>query len=320
MISCTEFIPLYSEFFKFLDEQGGHDAVVRYWEHISDYSIGDKTNPYSLASYLEREGGLDGAWAYWNRSLSEEACDVLRIYNKDEQYIYSEMRQCPSRGMLNALGHIEPYYDYCEHCNVIYKRVLEQHGIMSKSDRSQVEHAKCSSLRYLKGHEPKCDYTKPDENMIVVDIKKEDNKYLHRDFHLSGDLALKYCGDEYGENCVCSFLTKYANNYYSPQIADIKERGLVAVEEWIKSVYEIEEASELLHTEMTADVLKVTVDKSPAIAFMRQANQEPSRYYIEQTRTLYSAVADACDLGFTLDYYREDGGCEFRFFVRKYIK
>lgn len=61
MISCTEFIPLYSEFFKFLEEQDGHDAVVRYWEYISEYSIGDKSNPYSLISYLEREGGLDGA-------------------------------------------------------------------------------------------------------------------------------------------------------------------------------------------------------------------------------------------------------------------
>ena len=28
MISCTEFIPLYSEFFKFLEKRGGHDAVM----------------------------------------------------------------------------------------------------------------------------------------------------------------------------------------------------------------------------------------------------------------------------------------------------
>ena len=30
MISCTEFIPLYSEFFKYLDKDGGHDAVMEY--------------------------------------------------------------------------------------------------------------------------------------------------------------------------------------------------------------------------------------------------------------------------------------------------
>ena len=56
MISCTEFIPLYSEFFKFMEARGGHEAVVRYWERISDSSIGDKSNPNSLISFMEQYG------------------------------------------------------------------------------------------------------------------------------------------------------------------------------------------------------------------------------------------------------------------------
>ena len=31
MISCTEFIPLYSELFAFLERIGGYDAVLDYW-------------------------------------------------------------------------------------------------------------------------------------------------------------------------------------------------------------------------------------------------------------------------------------------------
>ena len=77
MISCTEFIPLYSEFFKFLEEKGGHDAVVKYWRYISGNSIGDTSNPYSLISFMQWEGGLDSAWSYWKRVVEEEACDVL---------------------------------------------------------------------------------------------------------------------------------------------------------------------------------------------------------------------------------------------------
>ena len=38
--------------------------------------------------------------------------------------------------------------------------------------------------------------------------------------------------------------------------------------------------------------------------------------YIEETRTLYAAIADGCDLGFELVYYNEDGGTQFRFFKR----
>lgn len=324
MISCTEFIPLYSEFFKFLEEKGGHDAVVKYWLYVSDTSIGDKTNPYSLISFMEREGGLDGAWSYWKRSLSEEACDVFRVYNPKKGYFRSHMKHCPSRGMLNDLKHVEPYHDYCEHCNVIYAPVLAKFGIAYERDDSKKDNAECYCLGYLEGHRPDLDfgnmddYADVDEDSIVLDIKAEEHKYLHRDFHIIGDLALKYCGDNYGDNCVRSFLTSYANHYYAPQIADIKSRGLIAIKDWLEKVYEIEEAGELLHTELTEDCLTVTVDKSPAIAFMYQANQKPSKYYIEQTRTLYSAIADACDLGFALEYYNEDGATHFKFFKRYY--
>ena len=64
MISCTEFIPLYSEFFKYLENRGGHDFVMDYWIHISDTFIGDFNNPNSLAYKCERLGGFEGVIAY----------------------------------------------------------------------------------------------------------------------------------------------------------------------------------------------------------------------------------------------------------------
>ena len=36
MISCTEFIPAYSELFKYLEKVGGKDAVISFWEYLSD--------------------------------------------------------------------------------------------------------------------------------------------------------------------------------------------------------------------------------------------------------------------------------------------
>ena len=188
MISCTEFIPLYSEFFKFIESKGGHDAVVRYWEYISDYSIGDKTNPNSLISFVEKYG-FEGTWKYWSHTLTEEACDVLRIYDPVNKTCYSHMRHCPSKGMLLEMKHLEPYYDYCGHCGLIYSRVLEKYGIMSERDNSCVDHAECSSMMYMRGHRPGPEVSQIDDTKIVMDRKREDNKYLHRGFHLIGDLA-----------------------------------------------------------------------------------------------------------------------------------
>ena len=324
MISCTVFIPLYSEFFKYLEKRDGHNAVMDYWIHISDKNIGDKTNPNSLAYKCEKLGGYEGAVAYWGHTLTEEACDLLRIYNKEKGFIYSHMRHCPSRGMLNELSHVEPYHDYCQHCNVIYRPVLEKYGLTSRRDNSWVDNAECRSIIFPQGKDPGIDLATvqdadvPVENARIMDLKRGENKYLHRDFHFHGDLALRYLGEHFGENGVRGFLTDYVNNFYAPLLADGKKRGLVAIKEWIERLYTVEEASELLTCTLEGDKLTVKIAESPAIRHLRATGTEPCKYYIEQTRTLYSAMADSLNFSFNLDYYDDTGKAEFSFKTRKY--
>lgn len=326
MISCTEFIPLYSELFKFLEKKGGYDAVTDYWYFISDNGIGNRSNVNSLISFLERDKDdpMEGAWKYWEKSLTEEACDLIRLYNPEKDCIYSHMRHCPSRGMLNELQHVEPYHDYCEHCRVIYPPVLRQYGLDARRDNRWVENAECRSIIFKQGKDPGIDLAAvKDEDMIcenarVMDLKKGENKYLHRDFHFHGDLALRYLGEHFGENGVRGFLTDYVNNFYAPQIQDAKNRGLVAIKEWIERIYEIEESSHLLRCTLTEDCLAVSISESPAISHLRATGTEPSKYYIEQTRTLYSAMADSLGLSFNLEYYDDTGKAEFTLKTRKY--
>ena len=326
MISCTEFIPLYSELFKFLEKEGGYDAVMDYWYFICENGIGNKQNKNSLISFLERDkdNPMEGAWKYWEMSLTEEACDLIRLYNPEKDCIYSHMRHCPSRGMLNELSHVEPYHDYCQHCNEIYRPVLEQYGLTSRRDNTWVENAECRSIIFKQGKDPGVDLaTVKDEEMIcqgarVMDLKRGENKYLHRDFHFHGDLALRYLGKHFGENGVRKFLTDYVNNFYAPLLKDAKKRGLVAIREWIERLYTVEEAEDLLETTLEGDTLSVKISESPAIRHLRATGTEPCAYYIEQTRTLYSAMADSLNLSFNLSYYDDTGKAEFTLTRRKY--
>lgn len=144
MISCTEFIPFYSELFTFLEEQGGYDAVVRYWEHISDTYVQDR-----LGKLVEKEG-IRGCWTYWSRSLNEEACDFRMTYDEETERFTIDMRHCPSRGMLNELTYMKPYHNYCGHCAVLYDRVLEKYGVEGTFDFSKVDKAQCFSCRQMK--------------------------------------------------------------------------------------------------------------------------------------------------------------------------
>lgn len=323
MISCTEFIPLYSEFFKYLEKRGGHDAVMDYWIHISNTFIGDVKNPNSLAYKCEKLGGFEGAVAYWGHTLTEEACDLFEMEDRNENVKYSHMRHCPSRGMLNSLSHVEPYYDYCSHCNVIYARILEKYGVVYERDNSGIEHAECRGCFYEKGSTPKFDFrTVSDEELgkrmgeegiTIIEMKSEDNKYLHRDFHTSMDNALKYCGDNFGKEELVKFLREYVRAFYAPTIEEIKSKGLVAIKEWIEGTYEKEEACSLLHTDILDERLVVTVDKCPAIEYMSSLGQSPSEYFIEETRTVYDEIARQCGYSLCLEYYNEDGGTKFIF-------
>ena len=327
MISCTEFIPLYSELFKYLEKLGGHSAVMDYWIHISDTFIGDVTNPHSLAYNCERLGGFEGAIAYWGHTLTEEACDLLQMKDENAKVRYTHMRHCPSRGMLNGLTHVEPYYDYCAHCDVIYSRVLEKYGIVYERDKSGIARAECRDVFYEKGNPPSFDFKSitdealksrdGEDGITIFDMKSEDNKYLHRDFHTSTDNALKYCGDKFGRDEVIKFLREYVRSFYAPQILKIKEKGLQSLKSMIEETYEKEEASSLLHADISDGCLTVTVDKCPAIEYMRSLGQTPSEYFIECTKTLYDEIAKESGLAFTLEYYNEMGGAKFLFKTQK---
>ena len=170
-----------------------------------------------------------------------------------------------------------------------------------------INNAECRDILYEVGHRPDFDYGNvTDADAIsffgadaeVMDIKSEDNKYLHRDFHLLGDNAIKYCADKYGKGAEIEFLENFTRNYYSPVIERIKSEGLMAIKEWLELTYEVEEASELLHTTLSENTLSVTIDRSPVIEYMHSLGKEPSEYYIEQTRTVYSTVASLAGLSF----------------------
>jgi hypothetical protein len=137
MIPCTDFIPAYSELFKFLEERGGRAAVVDFWEYLSDNFLGNLRD-------LVREHGIRGCWLYWTRTLNEEAADFTMELDEEAGEFRILMHKCPSKGLLMALHHVEPYHDYCGHCDVLYRRVLEPLGFECVADLSECDRARCS--------------------------------------------------------------------------------------------------------------------------------------------------------------------------------
>src|SRR5688572_16920822 len=116
MIPCTDFIPAYSELFKYLEEQSGPEAVEDFWNYISDNFLGNLRD-------LVAANGLRGCWMYWSHTLNEEAADFNMELDEERGVFTINMLRCPSMGRLKETIHIEPYHDYCRHCDVLYRRV-----------------------------------------------------------------------------------------------------------------------------------------------------------------------------------------------------
>ncbi len=136
MISCTEFIPAYSELFKYIERKHGKTEVINFWNFLSDEFL---TNLRELVL----ENGIRGCWIYWNKTLNEEAADFTMELDEEAGEFSITMHYCPSKGRLLENRHIEPYTDYCEHCDVLYRRVLEPLGFEYNLDRSQTDYARC---------------------------------------------------------------------------------------------------------------------------------------------------------------------------------
>jgi len=139
MISCTEFIPAYSELFKYLHAKGGEKAVRDFWNYLSDNFLGN------LKSLVEANG-IRGCWMYWSHTLNEEAADFTMELDEEKGEFSILMRHCPSKGRLLELHHLVSYPDYCGHCDVLYRRVLEPLGYDCIADLSRTDQAQCSLL------------------------------------------------------------------------------------------------------------------------------------------------------------------------------
>ncbi|HOJ31688.1 MAG TPA: hypothetical protein PK165_02280 [bacterium] len=136
MISCTEFIPAYNELFKFLEKKGGKKAVIDFWNYISD-------NYLTNLNELMKKYGLKGCWLYWTKTLNEEAADFKMILDEKNNVFRIIMYKCPSKGRLMKIKHVKPYRDYCEHCDVLYRRIIESFGYDYYLDLSKCDKAKC---------------------------------------------------------------------------------------------------------------------------------------------------------------------------------
>lgn len=300
MISCTEFIPSYSELFSYLEEKHGHCEVNAFWDYL--FTPSDTGIP--LIRHM-KEKGLAGCYSYWSGTLSEEAADFTMCLNEKAGWFLINMRHCPSKGRLLNIKHITQYHDYCLHCD-FYRKTVEKFGLKYIYDFTNMDSAACRLLIY----DPTTFDGRliMDKSTLVLDRRASDNKYFHRDFHNSMNMGLEYLGKKYGTDAVKEYLERFTKNYYSPLIEAVRKRGLPALEESILCTYAAEEANDAVKTVLQNGRLMVNVKYCPAVKHLHETDRKVSAWYPYSTETVMRTLAVQTGYRFQMCSYDEETG------------
>ena len=312
MISCTEFIPAYSELFSFLEDKKGRGEVDNFWAYL----FKPDGSGIPLIHFVQREG-IRGCYSYWSGTLNEEAADFTLYLNEKAGWFLLDMHNCPSKGRLLKLQDeigIKPYRHYCLHCDC-YRAAIEKVGLGYIYNFSGMDKASCSILIYdpatFKGQ------IIVDENTEIMDRRASDNEYFHPGFHSSMNRGIQYVGENYGTQWVREYLTRYTKNVYCKTIEDMKVRGLAALEDRIRDTYEKEHATDVLNLINDGSVLKVSVSRCPGVTFLKEIGTPVSAWYRCTTEIVMEVLAEEGGFAFVMDSYDEETGAAAYHFVVK---
>ena len=303
MISCTEFIPAYSELFTYLEDKHGRKEVDRFWEYL----FAPTGDGIPLINFVKKEG-IAGCFSYWAGTLNEEAADFTMMLNEKAGWFKIKMHRCPSKGRLLQLKDeigITPYHDYCLHCDS-YRSAVAKIGLDYIYDFDGTDHASCSILI----SDPKVFDGRVivDENTRIMDRKAGDNEYFHPDFHSSMNMGIHYLGENYGIDAVREYLARYTRNVYHREIADAKKNGLEAFERKILDTYKKEKAEDAVEISTEGNKMTVTVKYCPAVKHLKKTGRTVSKWYVYTTEAVMDILARDSGYSFKMEAYDEESG------------
>lgn len=148
----------------------------------------------------------------------------------------------------------------------------------------------------------------------IMDRAASDNEYLHRDFHGALSSALIYLQDRFGSEAVREYLRHFAAGFYAPLRDDLRQRGLAAMAERLRALYEKEGAD--VKIEPGDGELIVRVGACPAVTHMRASGYEVSPLWHETISSVNEAICEGSLFAFELLHYDEQTGASTGRFYR----
>ena len=150
---------------------------------------------------------------------------------------------------------------------------------------------------------------------IVMNRKASDNKYLHRDFHITLNLLLAYIGDKFGKEAVIQYLSQYARAYHRPLHEQLMTGNLTALSDYLTLIYQKEEWPVRIRT--GDGFIELQQDACPGMSHIKASGNRPSPYYVETYRTVYETICEDTPFQYQLQQFDNETGACIQLFTKK---
>ncbi len=134
---------------------------------------------------------------------------------------------------------------------------------------------------------------------------------VHKDFHGALSYGLQFVENSYGPEGMHDFLTGLAQGVYKILCEDLRVRGLDALRDHWKAVFEMEGGEYEMHLE--ENTLVLVVKRCPAVSHMKEQGYAIATHYCEHTRIVNEAVCAAAGYAAAVEYDQDAGFCIQRF-------
>ena len=153
------------------------------------------------------------------------------------------------------------------------------------------------------------------QKRIVMTRKASDNKYLHRDFHITLNILLDYIDDRFGREAVIQYLSQYTRAYYQPLHEQLMAGNMTALSDYLTQIYQKEEWPVRIHID--EDLIELQQDACPGMSHIKASGNRPSPCYIETYRTVYKTLCEGTPFQYNLQRFDHETGACTQVFTKK---
>ena len=152
----------------------------------------------------------------------------------------------------------------------------------------------------------------------IMDRRASDNKYLHKDFHISQNILMDYIYRNFGAKALISYLEQYAIAYYKPLKQKLQSGDFDALMSYFTGIYKTEEWPVKITS--GENYLEIEQDACPGITHITATGGKPCPYYRETYHTIYKTLCRGTPFNYILKYFNNETGACKQLFIRKEIK